>query len=40
MIPDQPITKFAQLNAKLFNDGYDIKVLSIVNDIDVSSEDS
>ena len=40
MIPDQPVTKFAQLNAQFFKDGYDLKVFSIVNDVDVASEES
>ena len=40
MIPDQPVTKFMELNAKYFSDGHPVKVYSITNDIDVSSVES
>ena len=40
MIPDKPVTRFAQLNAQLFQDGYDIKIMSVVNDEDVASVES
>ena len=40
MIPNTPVTRFAHLNAELFQDGYDIKIMSVVNDEDVASEES
>ena len=40
MIPDQPVTKFLQLNIRQFEDGSDFKIFHILHDVDVSSEES
>ena len=40
MIPDKPVTKFVNLNIHHFKDGADFKIFHIVNDVDVSSEES
>ena len=40
MVPDKPVTKFVEMNALYFNEGSDLAILSMVDDIDVSSLES
>ena len=39
LIPDEPVTKFIDLNAQHFQDAYDIGIYNAVETVDLASEE-